>query len=90
MISLEILSQVEMAERIVRNLGIRQARVRHHDTIARIEVEPQDFDLILAHHEQIVSELRILGYTYVALDLAGFRSGSLNTVLAPHTEKTVI
>jgi uncharacterized protein len=90
MISLEILSQVEMAERIVRNLGIRQARVRHHDTIARIEVEPQDFDLILAHHEQIVSELRILGYTYVALDLAGFRSGSLNTVLAPHSEKTVI
>jgi len=81
MVTIEILSQVEQAERILRNLGIRQVRVRHHDTIARIEIEPEDFKMIVDHHEQIVNSLRSLGYTYVALDLAGFTSGSLNAVL---------
>jgi uncharacterized protein len=81
MVTLEILSQVEQAERSLRNLGIRQVRVRHHDTIARIEVEPNDFDIILQHYKQIVSDFRSLGYIYVALDLAGFTSGSLNAVL---------
>ncbi len=81
MVTLEILSQVEQAERSLRNLGIRQVRVRHHDTIARIEVEPADFDIIIQHYEQIVSDFRSLGYIYVALDLAGFTSGSLNAVL---------
>lgn len=82
MVTIEILSQVEQAERILRNLGIRQVRVRHHDTIARIEIEPEDFKMIVDHHEQIVNSLRSLGYTYVALDLAGFTSGSLNAVLS--------
>lgn len=81
MVTLDILSQVEQAERSLRNLGIRQVRVRHHDTIARIEVEPNDFDIIIQHYEQIVSDFRSLGYIYVALDLAGFTSGSLNAVL---------
>jgi len=82
MVTIEILSQVEQAERSLRNLGIRQVRVRHHDTIARIEVEPADFNTIIENQEQIVSTFRALGYTYVALDLAGFTSGSLNAVLS--------
>jgi pyridinium-3,5-biscarboxylic acid mononucleotide sulfurtransferase len=90
MISMELLSQVEMAERTLRKLGIRQVRVRHHETIARIEVEPQDFETILSHHEEIVTEFQSLGYTYIALDLAGFRSGSLNAVPTPHGQKTTI
>jgi len=82
MVTIETLSQVEQAERLLRDLGIRQVRVRHHDTIARIEVEPEDFKMIVDHREQIVNSLRSLGYTYVALDLAGFTSGSLNAVLS--------
>lgn len=82
MVTLEILSQVEQAERTLRNLGVRQVRVRHHGTIARIEVEPADFNLIIEHHEEIVSAFRSLGYVYVTLDLAGFTSGSLNAVLS--------
>lgn len=80
-ITLETLTQVELAEQALRNLGLHQIRVRHHDTIARIEVEPSELDTILAHREVIISELQSLGYTYITLDLAGFRSGSLNTVL---------
>lgn len=83
LISLEMLSQVEQAERALHRLGLRQVRVRHHDSIARIEVEPVDFTAVLEQREIIVSALQSLGYTYVSLDLAGFKSGSLNAVLHP-------
>lgn len=81
-ISVPILSQVERAELALRRLGLRQVRVRHHDQVARIEVLPDDFPVILAHREALVAELKALGYTFVALDLAGFRSGSMNEALA--------
>jgi pyridinium-3,5-biscarboxylic acid mononucleotide sulfurtransferase len=77
-ITLEMLSQVEKAEQVLKRLGVRQARVRHHQSVARIEVEPADFDKVLAHREEIIRQLEALGYGYVTLDLAGFRSGSLN------------
>jgi len=77
-ITLEMLSQVEQAEQVLKRLGVRQARVRHHQPVARIEVEPADFDTVLAHREEILRQLEALGYGYVTLDLAGFRSGSLN------------
>jgi len=82
LISLEMLSQVEQAEQVLRQLGIHQVRVRHHESIARIEVEPQDFQLIMQHREMINTALHALGYTYIALDLAGFKSGSLNARLS--------
>jgi pyridinium-3,5-biscarboxylic acid mononucleotide sulfurtransferase len=82
MINLEMLTQVEQAERSLRQIGLRQLRVRHHDQIARIEIEPQDFPLVLARREEILSALKEAGYLYVTLDLAGFRSGSLNEALA--------
>ncbi len=80
-ITLETLSRVEQAELALRRLGFRQLRVRHHEQVARIEVEPPDFQAVLDQREKIVSALKELGYSYVTLDLAGFRSGSMNEVL---------
>lgn len=80
-ISIETLGQVEQAESVLRRLGFRELRVRHHENIARIEVPPADFTHVLAHHEKIVDALKACGYLYVTLDLAGFRSGSMNEVL---------
>ncbi len=80
-ITVEELRQVDQAETFLRRLGLGQLRVRHHRDTARIEVRPQDFPLVLAHREKIVARLRELGYVYVTLDLAGFRSGSMNEVL---------
>jgi uncharacterized protein len=80
-ITLSILSQIEQAEMVLKTLGLSQLRVRHHDNIARIEVEPADFPKVLARREQIVEQLEALGYTFITLDLAGFRSGSMNEAL---------
>jgi uncharacterized protein len=75
------LRQVEAAEEVMRELGLEEFRVRHHDTIARIEVHPEDFETVLANHSRIVEKLQELGFTYVTIDLQGFRSGSLNELL---------
>jgi uncharacterized protein len=86
-ITLETLSQVEQAELALRRMGLGQLRVRHHDQIARIEVELDDFEEVLEHREQILEQLKSLGYTYVTLDLAGFRSGSMNEALVAYPSK---
>lgn len=80
-ISRELLQKVDKAERFMRELGFRQVRVRHHDTIVRIEVEPCDFERVLQHAPQIVAHMKSLGYLYVALDLEGYRSGKMNDAL---------
>ena len=80
-VTVAALSQVEQAEHALRTLGFRQLRVRHHDRVARIEVPPAEFTALLAVRQQVVEALKELGYNYVTLDLAGFRSGSLNEVL---------
>jgi uncharacterized protein len=80
-ITLPMLSQIEQAELALKNLGLRQVRVRHHDKVARIEVEPDDFPQIMEQRVKIIAKLEALGYTYVTLDLAGFRSGSMNEAL---------
>jgi len=77
-ISIPVLHQIEAAEQFLKDVGLRQVRVRHHDTVARIEAEPEAFPLIMEHREAIERRLRELGYRYVTLDLKGFRSGSLN------------
>jgi uncharacterized protein len=81
LITLEALSQVEQAELALRQMGFRQLRVRHHEQIARIEMEAENFRQVLAQREEIVALLKGLGYTYVTLDLAGFRSGSMNEAI---------
>lgn len=80
-ITLPTLSQVEKAEEYLHELGLRQVRVRHHNLIARIEVEPEDFNHLLSQSQQVVTRFKDLGYAYVTLDLAGFRTGSMNEVL---------
>lgn len=80
-ISIPVLTQIEKAERFLKDLGLTQLRVRHHDDVARIEVPAQDFPLLLAHREAIDAAFREYGYRYVTLDLRGFRSGSLNEAL---------
>jgi len=77
----ERLDQIERAEQALDELGVAQLRVRHHDEVARIEVEPGDFETVLAQCEWIVERLKALGFSYVTLDLAGFRSGSMNEVI---------
>ena len=84
MVTVEALTRIAQAEEFLHDIGIRQLRVRHHDTIARIEVEPQDFLTLTdeAVREKVVAKFREIGYSYVTLDLQGFRSGSMNEVLA--------
>ncbi|MHC4557165.1 MAG: ATP-dependent sacrificial sulfur transferase LarE [Planctomycetota bacterium] len=77
------LKQVEQAEDFLRQLGFVEFRVRHHDTIARIEVKPEDMEKVTTEPEryQIIEKLKSLGFKYITVDLQGFRSGSLNELL---------
>jgi uncharacterized protein len=75
------LRRVDAFEEGLRALGFRQLRVRFHDTIARLEIETAELPQIVALRDQVVALGKQLGFAYVALDLAGFRSGSLNEVL---------
>ena len=77
----ERLKQVESAEEFLFSLGIKQCRVRYHNHIARVEVATNDFQTILTHAQQIVKRFKKLGFTYITLDLEGYRTGSLNEVL---------
>lgn len=81
-VTVESLDQIGAAEAFLRQLGLRQLRVRHHSEVARIEVEPQDLALVVQHRDRIVTRFKNLGYQYVTLDSAGFRSGSMNEGLA--------
>ncbi len=90
MVTVEALTRIAQAEEYLHDIGIRQLRVRHHDNIARIEVEPQDFITLTDEsvREQVVQKFREIGYSYVTLDLQGFRSGSMNEVLAALRRKS--
>ena len=80
-VSADLLARIERAEVVIRRTGIRQLRVRHHDQIARIEVGSSDIETLIEHRDTIARELRALGYTFVTVDLEGFRSGSLNRLV---------
>ncbi|MET0385060.1 MAG: ATP-dependent sacrificial sulfur transferase LarE [Polyangiales bacterium] len=75
------LSQIEQLEDALHALGLRQLRVRHHETLARVEVAQDELEAAFAQRAAIVAAGKEAGYTYVALDLAGYRMGSLNAVL---------
>ena len=79
----EALAMVEAAENALRDRGFREVRVRHHRTLARIEVGPLEVERLLDAklRETICDELKRIGYTYVELDLQGYRRGSANEVL---------
>lgn len=79
----ELLARVDGCEKFLRSLGFRQFRVRHHDTVARIEVPLEDMGRVLEQREAIYTRFRELGYTYVTLDLEGYRQGKMNDTLTP-------
>jgi uncharacterized protein len=80
-VTLEKLNQIEKAEDFLYDFGFWELRVRHHGHTAKIEVLPQDFVKLIENREKICNKFHELGFTYVALDLDGFKSGSLNAVL---------
>lgn len=76
------LSDVEKAERAVRSIvGLRQVRVRHHGEVARIEVPPDQRERLVEHAEAITQQLEEIGFTFVAMDLLGYRTGAMNEAL---------
>ena len=80
----EKISMVSKAEKYLRDLGLIQFRVRHHETIARIEVLPEDIHTLTNSpaKEDLTARFKEIGFTYVTLDLTGYRSGSMNEVLS--------
>ncbi|MGG1661855.1 ATP-dependent sacrificial sulfur transferase LarE [Brevibacillus sp. NRS-1366] len=87
-ITLEKIDQVDRAEGYLLSLGFHQVRVRHHDTIARIEVGPEDFSRVLHYHGQINQTLQKIGFSYVTLDLFGYQTGSMNAVLRTEVKQS--
>lgn len=83
------LKMVEAAEQYLLDMGIRQVRVRHHEEIARIEVSPEEREKFFDHKvmDRIGETFKKLGFTYVTLDILGYRTGSMNEVLSPEEKK---
>ena len=81
------LGMVDKAEQLLLDMGFRQVRVRIHDKMARIEVQPQDIPRLVeeVNRETIAQKLREYGFTYVTVDLIGYRTGSMNETLPSHT-----
>ena len=78
------LRQIEQAEEFLKTLGLTEFRLRHHDTVARIEVHPSDLHKITTEpaRSKIVKKIKALGFKFVTVDLQPFRSGSLNVMLS--------
>jgi uncharacterized protein len=74
------LAMIEKAERVVYDLGFNLCRVRHHGSIARVEIDPLEFDRLITApiREQLTAALKEIGFTYIALDLDGYVTGSMN------------
>ncbi len=82
-VTVEALRQVERAETVVKGLGFAQVRVRHHGDVARVEVDPEEVERLFEHRSAVVAGLKEAGYTFVALDLEGYSTGSLNRTWRP-------
>jgi len=82
-VTIERLQKVDRGEEILREFGFREFRVRHHDTLVRLEISPSEMDRVLQKEviDQLAARFRELGFKYVTLDLHGFRSGSMNETL---------
>lgn len=82
-ITREKFSRVELAEEFLAGLGLRQLRVRVHDDVARIEVPKEDMPILLDEDisKEILERFKALGYTYITLDIQGYRMGSMNEPL---------
>jgi uncharacterized protein len=80
----ERLSMIDRAEQLLLDLGLRQVRVRHHGNLARIETDEAGFDILMEkeQREKITDKFKQFGFTYVSVDLLGYRTGSMNETLA--------
>ena len=89
-ITRERLTMIDRAEQMLLDMGLRQVRVRHHGNLARIETDEDGFQILTEreHRERIYWAFREFGFTYVSMDLLGYRTGSMNETLAPE-EKTL-
>jgi uncharacterized protein len=83
-VTVAALRQIEAAEAALKALGFRQVRVRHHDDVARIEVEPEDIPRLFADRERVAQAVREAGYKFVSADLEGYSTGSLNRTWKPN------
>ncbi len=87
-ITREKVSQVGQAEESLRELGLRVLRVRHHGDVARIELGPKEFQLVVNElRDEVIGRVKSAGYAYVALDLQGYRTGAMNEILGVTHER---
>lgn len=77
----EALARIDVAEQALLDLGLSTVRVRVNGEEARIEILVEEFDILLAHRESVVAHIKAAGFSYVALDLQGYRTGSMNETL---------
>ena len=77
-IDVQALKKIERAEDFLQEIGIRQVRVRNHGVVARIEVMPEDFEKVIANRERVSKTLQAYGFSYVTIDLKGYRMGSMS------------
>lgn len=84
-ITLEKLKMVDKAEQFLLDLGFGQIRVRHHGNLARLEIDEEDFSSLLDKKMrlQVYTKLKEIGFTYISLDLQGYRTGSMNETFLP-------
>ena len=82
-ITREKIKAIEISEQLLFDLGFKQARVRYHYNLARIEVNPDEIEKLLSHdfRETIFSKIKQAGFTYVAIDMQGYRTGSMNETI---------
>ena len=86
-VTFETLSKIERAEDYLRSLGLREVRARHHDRLCRIEAGESEIELAFAHRQEIVANLKKIGFLWVSLDLSVLRSGSLNDQVKLHSSQ---
>jgi uncharacterized protein len=82
-VTIERLATVDRGEEILRSLGFREFRVRHHDNLVRLEIAPSELDQALKREviDMLAEKFRALGFRYVTLDLHGYRTGAMNEVI---------
>ena len=88
-ITRERLQMIDQAEQLLLDMGLRQVRVRHHGNLARIETDEGGFQILMdrARRERVYEAFKGFGFTYVSMDLLGYRTGSMNETLAPEEKK---
>src|SRR2546430_7719630 len=87
-VTIQRLATVDRGEEIMRALGFREFRVRHHDELVRLEIAPTELDRALRREvvDELARQFRALGFRYVTLDLHGYRTGAMNEVLKSRDE----